>query len=165
MSDSPPTSPPAAADDRPDEDDVHEGAGLVQLTFAGTGALLVAGVVGVLSPDGAGVLTAWVSGVLFAVGVVLFLWGYAVGVVRSREEQITLGGLFFLSGTAPKVVRFRLRLAFGVQVVIAVVAASVRPYTAVAFAVLAPMLGLGAMAMWGARYGAFHPKDDPGRGR
>jgi hypothetical protein len=106
-----------------------------------------------------------VSGALFAVGVVLFLWGYAVGVARSRDEQITLGGLFFLSGTAPKVVRFRLRLAFAVQVVIAVVAASVRPYTAVAFAVLAPMLGLGAMAMWGARYGAFHPKDDPGRGR
>lgn len=149
----------------PEDDDVHEGAGLVQLSFAGTGALLVAGLVGVLSPDGAGVLTAWVSGVLFAVGVVLFLWGYAVGVVRSRDDQITLGGLFFLSGTAPQVVRFRLRAAFAVQVAVAVVAASVRPYTAVAFAVLAPMLGLGAMAMWGARHGEFVPRDDAGRRR
>jgi len=136
------------------------GAGLVQLSFVGTAALLVAGIAGTLSPDGAGAFTAVVSGVLFAVGVVLFLWGYATGVVRSREEQITLGGLFFLSGTAPKVVRFRFRLAFLVQVVVAVAAASIRPYTAVAFAVLAPMLGLGAMAMWGARYGTFFPKDD-----
>ena len=164
MSDTPPAGPPAEAAEA-DDVEVHEGAALVQLSFAGTGALLVAAVAGVLSPDGAGVLTAWVSGALFAVGVVLFLWGYAVGVVRSREEQITLGGLFFLSGTAPKVVRFRLRLAFAVQVAVAVVAASVRPYTAVAFAVLAPMLGLGAMAMWGARHGAFHRKDDAGPGR
>ena len=163
MSDSPPTTPPAGTSE-PDEE-AHEGAGLVQLSFVGTAALLVAGVVGVLSPDGAGAFTAWVSGALFAVGVVLFLWGYAVGVVRSREEQITLGGLFFLSGTAPKVVRFRLRLAFAVQVALAVVAASVRPYTAVAFAVLAPMLGLGAMAMWGARHGTFHPREDAGRRR
>ncbi|HSP04377.1 MAG TPA: hypothetical protein VLR27_12785 [Acidimicrobiales bacterium] len=164
MSDSPPPGPPTEAAE-PDDVEVHEGAALVQLSFVGTAALLVAAVAGVLSPDGAGVLTAWVSGVLFAIGVVLFLWGYAVGVVRSREEQITLGGLFFLSGTAPKVVRFRLRIAFAVQVAAAFVAASLRPYTAVAFAVLAPMLGLGAMAMWGARHGTFHRKDDAGPGR
>ncbi len=166
MTDTPPTSPPADASPPEDDDvDVHEGGGLVQLAFVGTGALLVAGVLGALTPDGAGTFTAWVSGVLFAVGVVLFLWGYAVGVARSRDEQISLGGLFFLVGTAPKVVRFRLRLAFAVQVAIAVVVASVRPYTAVAFAVLAPMLGLGAMAMWGARHGEFPPRDDAGRRR
>jgi hypothetical protein len=101
---------------------------------------------------------------LFAVGVVLFLWGYAMGVVRSREEQVTMGGLFFLSGTAPKVVRFRLRSALAAQVVLAVAAASIRPYTAVAFAVLAPTLGLGVMAAWAARHGTFFPKEDD-RGR
>ncbi len=167
MTDTPPTSPPTGpGDDHGDHGDdveVHEGAGLVQLSFIGTGALLVAGLLGALTPDGAGTFTAWVSGILFAVGVVLFLWGYAVGVARSRDEQISLGGLFFLVGTAPQVVRFRLRLAFAVQVAIAVVVASVRPYTAVAFAVLAPMLGLGAMAMWGARHGDFPARDDAGR--
>lgn len=163
MTDTPPTSPPEETG--AEDDDVHEGAGLVQLSFVGTGVLLVAALLGVVSPDGGGRVTAWASGALFAIGVVLFLWGYAVGVARSRDEQITLGGLFFLSETAPKVVRFRLRLAFAVQVAVAVVAASVRPYTAVAFAVLAPMLGLGAMAMWGARHGAFAAKDDAGRGR
>lgn len=158
MTDTPPTRPT-----HDEDDDVEEGAGLVQLSFVGTGMLLVAALAGIASPDGGGLLTAWVSGALFVVGVVLFLWGYAVGVARSRDEQITLSGLFFLSGTAPEVVRFRLRLAFAVQVAIAVVAASVRAYTAVAFAVLAPMLGLGAMAMWGARHGAFEAKDDAGR--
>jgi hypothetical protein len=165
VTDTPPTGRGPDPVEHDEDPELHEGAGLVQLSFIGTGALLVAGLVGVLSPDRAGMLTAWVSGVLFVVGVVLFLWGYAVGVARSRDEQVTLGGLFFLSGTAPGVVRFRLRLSFAVQVAIAVVAASVRPYTAVAFAVLAPMLGLGAMAMWGARYGTFLAKDGSDRWR
>lgn len=158
----PPTHDPDAADQaRADVDvDVHDGNALVQLSFAGSGALFVAAAAGVVAPDDAGGFTAVVSGVLFAVGVVLFLWGYAVGVVRSREEQVTLGGLFFLSGTAPKVVRFRLRIAFLAQIAIAVIAAAVRPYTSVAFVVLAPMLGLGAMALWGARHGTFFPKDE-----
>lgn len=139
------------------------GAGLVLLDFAGTGALAVACVSGILAPDAAGAFTAVVSGVLFTIGVGLFLWGYATGVVRSRDEQVTMPGLFFLSGTAPGVVRFRLRLALGVQVLLAVAAASIRPYTAVAFAVLAPVLGLGAMAAWGARHGSFPPREDERR--
>ena len=128
--------------------------------FAGTGALVAAAAAGTASPDTFGPVTATVAGVLFVVGTVALLWGYAHGVVRSRDERITLGGLFFLSGTAPKVVRFRLRLALLLQVVAAVVAASVRPYTSVAFAVLAPMFGLGLLAAWGAKHGTFFPKDD-----
>ncbi len=138
------------------------GPGLVNLDFAGTGALIVAALVGVLAPDGFGVVTAVVSGALFVVGVIGFLWGYATGVVRSREERVGFGGLFFLSGSAPRVIRFRLRLAFAVQVVVAVLAASLRPYTSVAFAVLAPMLGMGIMAAWAARHGTF-PAREPRR--
>lgn len=154
----PPSSPPPGVADDADQG-APVGAGLVNLDFAGTGALVVAALAGVLAPDTFGTLTAVVSGVLFAVGVVGFLWGYATGVVRSREEQVGLGGLFFLSGTAPRIIRFRLRLAFAVQVVVAVAAASIRPYTSVAFAVLAPMLGMGIMAVWGARHGTFAPKE------
>lgn len=154
--------------DRPDAPDVedaddpedHAGPGIVNASFAGTGALVVTAGLGVLAPDDLGTLTALTSGALFVVGVVAFLWGYANGVVRSREEKITLGGLFFLSQTAPRVVRFRLRLALVVQIVLATLAAALRPYTAVAFAVLAPMFGLGLMALWGARFGTFFPKDD-----
>lgn len=168
-----PDGPPSTAepDDERSPDDVRvtepgdpvAGAGLVLVDFVGTAALLVACVAGILATDAAGTFAAVVSGVLFAVGVALFLWGYASGVVRSKDEQVTLGGLFFLSGTAPAVVRFRLRLALAVQVVLAVAAASIRPYTAVAFAVLAPMLGLGVMAAWAARHGTFSPRDDDRR--
>ena len=149
-------------EDTPDEhsDENHPGAGVVNASFAGTGALLAVAAAGMADPDAFGGLTAVVSGVLFTVGIVAFLWGYANGVVRSREEKITLGGLFFLSHTAPKVVRFRLRGALVVQIVVATVAASVRPYTAVAFAVLAPMFGLGLLALWGAKYGTFFARDE-----
>ncbi len=148
---------PDIAPAAPDE---TAGATLVNAAFAGTGALVVVGVGGALVPDRLGGVTAVVSGILFAIGIVAFLWGYANGVVRSRDELVTLPGLFFLAGTAPKVVRFRLRMALLVEVVVAVAAASVRPYTAVAFVVLAPMFGLGLMAAWGARFGVFHPRSD-----
>jgi len=166
--DHPPTpdEPAVPSPDAPGDGDLGDpaaGAGLVLLDFVGTAALLVACAAGIAAPDDAGAFTTGVSVVLFAIGVGLFLWGYATGVVRSRDEQIGLGGLFFLSGTAPQVVRFRLRLAFAVQVVLAVAAASIRPYTAVAFAVLAPMLGLGAMAAWAARHGTFPARADDGR--
>lgn len=143
-------------------DPAPEGAGLVNAAFVGSGALVVAAAAGTADPGSFGPVTAAVSGVLFLVGTVALLWGYAHGVVRSREERITLGGLFFLSGTAPRVVRMRLRVALLVQVVAAVAAASVRPYTSVAFAVLAPMYGLGLMAAWAARFGTFFGKDDEG---
>jgi hypothetical protein len=45
-----------------------------------------------------------------------------------------------------------------VQVVVVVAAASIRPFTEVAFGILAPMYGLGLMALWGARHGAFPPR-------
>ena len=39
-----------------------------------------------------------------------------------------------------------------------VAAASIRPYTEVAFGILAPMFGLGLMGVWGGRYGEFPPR-------
>lgn len=153
------------ADEDDGDDAAHQGAGLINVGFAGTGALLIVAAAGAAAPDGFGPVTAAVSGALFVVGVVLFLWGYATGVVRSRDEQITLSGLFFLAGAAPGVVRFRLRAVFAVQVVAAIAVAAIRPYTAVAFAVLAPMFGLGLMARWAGRHGTFDAKEDDGRRR
>lgn len=176
MTATPPAEPPSDASKDSPQDSLTEppqpavpdddtGSGLVNASFAGTGALLVAVVGGVLAPDDLGEVAAVVSGVLFVIGVVAFLYGYAAGVVRSKDETVTLGGLFFLAGTAPRVVRFRLRLALALQVIVAVAAAGIRPYTAVAFAVLAPMLGLGLMSAWGAKHGVFHPKEPGPRDR
>lgn len=69
-----------------------------------------------------------------------------------------MGGLFFLSGSAPRPVQRRLNLLLAAQVVISIVAASIRPFTPIAFAVLAPMFGLGLNGLWAARHGAFPPR-------
>ena len=44
------------------------------------------------------------------------------------------------------------------QVVIALVAAALRPYTAVAFGVLVPTFGLGLCGLWAVRSGTFPPR-------
>ena len=89
------------------------------------------------------VLIVAVSLVLFAVGCVAFLWAFAIAVNRSRTDAIGIGGLFFLQDSAPRPVQVRLLGALAVQVVVAVATAAVHPFTSQAFAVLAPMFGLG----------------------
>lgn len=99
---------------------------------------------------------------LFAAGCVLFLWGYFRGLGRSREEVVSMGGLFFLgSDVAPAAVTKELRLHLAVQVVVAVATASARPFTGLAFGVLVPMFGLGMLALWGALHGTFPARGEP----
>lgn len=138
-----------------DADDAAAGAGVVLLSFAGTGVFAAVATIATVFPDEAARPAAVVDGVLFAIGVVASLWAYAVAVGRSRTDAIGIAGLFFLSGSAPTQVRRRLLGAFAVQVVIAVVTASIRPYTSVAFGILVPMFGLGLAGLWGAKHGTF----------
>lgn len=151
-----------------EHEDTDAGDGLVNLCFAGTGAIVATSLAGALDPSTFRYVHAVLSGVLFVVGSGALLWGYALGVSRSREEAITLPGLFFLgAGAAPRDVRRRFHLALAVQVVAVVAAALVRPDTEVAFGVLAPIFGLGLMAVWGGRHGTFGPRpaDRPKPGR
>jgi hypothetical protein len=143
------------SDDREPAEDAPPGAGIVNLAWAGTGAFVAVAVAGVLAPDGMGPVVAGVSLVLFAIGCVAFLWSYAVAVGRSRYDQISIAGLYFLQGSAPPEIRRRLLIALAVQVVAAVAAASIRPFTSVAFGVLVPVFGLGLCGLWAARYGTF----------
>jgi len=99
-----------------------------------------------------------VSGGLFVLGCIGFLWAFATAVDRSRTEAIGIDGLFFLQRSAPRPVQVRLMGAFAVQVVVALTTAAFRPFTSQAFAVLAPMFGLGVMGLWGARFGTFEPR-------
>jgi hypothetical protein len=136
------------------------GEGLVNLDFAGTGLLVGTSAGAAVLPGSFGSAHAVVSIGAFAIGVAAFLWAYALGIARSRTDLIGIGGLFFLAGgAAPRVIAFRLRIALAVQIVAVVVAASVRPFTIVAFGILAPMLGLGLMALWGGRHGTFPARD------
>jgi hypothetical protein len=137
------------------------GAGILNVALAGTGVFVVLAIAATIAPDRLGVVSAVVDCTLFAVGVVAFLWAYALGVSRSREEAITLPGLFFLSGSSPREVALRLRLALAVQVVVALVTASLRPYSELAFGILVPMFGLGLMGLWGGRHGVFAPRPRP----
>jgi hypothetical protein len=139
------------------------GDNLVNLVFAGTGAIAGTSIAAAILPGTFGVAHAILASVLFVVGTGALLWAYALGVSRSRTLAVTLAGLFFLSGaTAPPELRRRFRIALAVQVVAVVAAAAVRPYTVVAFGVLAPVFGLGLMSMWGGRHGSFLAKPDAG---
>ena len=88
------------------------------------------------------------------------LWAYALGVSRSRTELITI------PGAVPPRRRRRARARRAgpcasrrpIEIVAVVAAASIRPYSEVAFGILAPMFGLGLMGLWGGRYGEFPPR-------
>lgn len=144
----------------PEVDDGREpGGGILNMSFAGTGALVGTSLAGAVDPGTFRYVHAVLAGILFLVGTGALLWGYALGVSRSRTLVVTLPGLFFLGGgSAPPDVRRRFRLALAVQVVAVVVAALLRPDTEMAFGVLAPLFGLGLMAMWGGRHGLFSPR-------
>jgi hypothetical protein len=145
-----------------DEADLRQplpGAGVVNASWLGTGLLVGTSAASALAPDTFGMVHAVLSCLLFAIGTGALLWAYALGVTRSRTDDVSLGGLFFLSGdAAPDEVRRPLRLALLVEVVAVVAAASIRPYTVVAFGILAPMFGLGLMGAWGGRHGRFGPR-------
>jgi fructose-specific phosphotransferase system IIC component len=96
---------------------------------------------------------------LFLAGCVAFLYAYFRGIGRSREDAITLAGLFFLAeGAAPRPIAHALRLLLAAQVVVAVATAAARPFSSLAFGILAPMFGLAMLAVWGAVHGRFPPR-------
>ena len=139
-----------------EEVDDEPGAALVNLSFLGTGAVVATSAAAAAAPDTFGLVHAGLSVVLFAVGTAAMLWAYALGVSRSRTDLISVPGLFFLAGAvAPPETRRALRVAAIVEVVAVVAAASIRPFTEVAYGILAPMFGLGLMGVWGGRHGQF----------
>lgn len=143
-----------------DVDTEVPGRGIINLSWAGTGVYTALAIAGSISTDWFATPTAVVSVVLFFIGCAVFLWAYGIAVSRSRSDLIGIGGLYFLAGTAPKLVRFRLRLSFAVQIVAAIVSSSVRPFTPMAFGFLVPVFGLGLSGLWGARYGTFERRAD-----
>ena len=139
------------------------GAAIINVSWAGTSVYVGLAVAGTIVPDWFATPTAVVSGVLFVVGCVVFLWAYAVAVARSRTDAIGIGGLYFLADSAPKTPRYRLRLSFALEVAAAIASSSIRPFTPMAFGFLVPVYGLGMMGLWGARYGTFGPRETRSR--
>lgn len=155
------TEPAAGPDPRPWPPDERRGERLLQGDVWATATFAATSLAAALIPDPLQVIAVPVHLVLFVGGCVTFLWAYAVALGRSRHESLTMAGVFFLADrVAPARVTRTLRLLLAIQVVVALVVAGTRPFTSLAFAVLVPMLGLGNMALWGARWGTFPPKPD-----
>lgn len=130
----------------------------IRLSVMGTVLFVVTGVIATIDVDRPQVFVA-VSLIEFAVGTIVFVWAFLRAVGRSRTETIGIGGLFFGAGSAPRPVQAVLVGSFVVQTVAAIVFASIRLYTSVAFGVLAPMWSLGLTGLWVAVHGAFPPRD------
>ena len=102
-----------------------------------------------------------VAAALFAAGIGVFFWAYAIAVARSRTDAIGIGGLFFLAGkdTAPSPTDKRQLLAsLAVQTVVALATAGARPFSTLAFGVLVPLYGLALTGLYGGRHGRFGPR-------
>jgi hypothetical protein len=154
-------TPDEASDESSDEAEELEGAAIINVSWIGTGVFVATAAIATVFPDGFAVPALVVSFSLFFIGCIAFFWAYAVAVQRSRTDLIGIGGLYFLSGTAPKVVRVRLLSSLAVEVVVAIVTSSIRLYSALAFGFLVPVFGLGMCGLWGARYGTFDPRPPP----
>lgn len=128
----------------------------VRASVGATITLTVALLAAVIAPDGmAGtIVVAW-SLVLFVAGSIAFLWAFVIAAGRSRDEQVTMAGVVWLTNAAPAAIARVLRWSLVAQAVVSVTLAGVRPFSAVAFGILAPMAGLGCLALYGARHGVF----------
>lgn len=135
------------------------GRSVVVGAWTGTGVFVVSAVLSTLVSS-LRIVGVVVALALFAAGCLAFLSAFAAAVERSRTEEIGIGGLYFLAGSAPTSVRWHLLGALAVQVVTAFTTASIRPFTAVAFGILVPMYGLGMAGLWAARHGHFPARTD-----
>ena len=132
---------------------------IVRASAAGTVVFAVTAVAAVVS-EAATVVAAGVALALFAAGIGIFFWAYAIAVNRSRTDAIGIGGLFFLAGsaTAPAGVKRALLASLALQTAIGLATAAARPFTPLAFGVLVPLYGLALTGLWGARHGRFGPR-------
>ena len=130
---------------------------LVRISWFGTAVLTVTSGLAVVA-EGLRPVAVVVAVALFAAGTVVFLFALARAAGRSRTEALTVPGVFFLQGSAPPAVRRHLLGSLSIQVVVAFTAAGLRPYTSLAFGILAPVFGLGIAGLWGATRGAHAPR-------
>lgn len=134
---------------------------VLRAAVLGTALFVAVAAAATAFPDALAVPNVVVDLVLFAAGCVAFVAALLRAADRSRREVLDLPGLFWLSGSAPVASKRLLRGAFLVQVVVALVTASVRPFTALAFGILVPVYGLGLMGLWAAREGTFPARRIP----
>jgi hypothetical protein len=135
----------------------------IRVDVVGTVVFVAMTVAAVFGSDGVRVAFAVVSAVLFFLGTALTGVAILKAIGRSRTEAISVADLFLVSA-APRATRVWLHGLLGLQVVVSIVGASIRPFTALAFGVLVPMFGLGVNGWWSASRGRFPPRDEQSAG-
>jgi len=153
-----PHQPTSDSTDAADAANASTGRVIVRAARLGAAVFTLSAVGAVVSTDLRVVAFAVAMG-LFAVGIGVFFWAYAVALGRSRTDAIGIGGLFFLAGgVAPPAARRGLLVPLIVEVATALATAGARPFTSLAFGVLAPLYGLALTGLWAARHGRFEPR-------
>lgn len=135
------------------------GAFLIRASWVGT---IVFGVWAFLAVafESVEVVALTIDVVLFFVGIAAFLVAYARAIARSRDVVLGVGGIYFLAGAATRELQVKLLSSVAVQLIVALITASMRPFTALAFGMLVPMYGVGVAGLWGAFHGVFPERAD-----
>ena len=131
------------------------GKSLLRLAWQSTLLLVVVAAFGLMAPESSRLFVVTASLTMFVLGLFLFVFGLMYGLRRSRVEAVTVAGLFLLQNSAPRSIRRQFAWVTINQLVVALTAAALRPYTDIAFVILAPMLPVGSAALWSAQHGFF----------
>ena len=131
------------------------GQPLLRLAWQSTLALAVVATFGLMAPESSGPFVVTACLTMFVLGLLLFVFGLMYGLRRSRVEAVTVAGLFLLQNSAPRSIRRQFAWLTITQLVVALIAAALRPSTDIAFVILAPMLPVGSAALWSAQHGFF----------
>jgi hypothetical protein len=133
-----------------------EGRAIVVTSWASNVVLAIAvlpPVVGIKAFEGVSVAVSMVS---FLVSMVVWVWALVLAALRTtRGDDVQVGSLFLFQGAVAGTPRRSLYLSFGVCLIVTVIAAASDP-----FVVLAPMLPLGFVGLWGARHGVYPARRD-----
>ncbi len=135
-----------------------DGQAILNWSWAGTVLFTLTAVAATISPSWFGGPAVTVAVAMFAGGMFVMAWAFLIAVQRSRVDAIGIGGLYFAAGSAPSEVQRILLTSLAVEVVVAVVTASIRMFTSLAFGVLVPVWALGLTGLWCARYGTFESR-------
>jgi hypothetical protein len=137
---------------------IQNGRPLVIASWAGTGVFAVTALA---AAAGAPKLPALLVALgLFVASLPVSIYALAKGALRTAQnaEKVTVGGLFFLSRSAPPAVRRSLLGSLAACLVVTAATAAAEP-----FGVLVPVWPLGLCGAWAARHGQFPPIPEPSR--
>lgn len=131
------------------------GRWIVAASWGCTALFTLSAIPALIDPEDSITVYFTVSVVLFLLGCALFMVDLVLAAARSRDDAMGIGGLFFLAGSAPPAAQRHLLGSLGVQVVVAVGAAALDPFTPLAFGTLVPTVGLAFCGLWAVRHGLF----------